>query len=40
MIGVKAFRTFIIIYSLLKSDRLSANIRLTLHKSLITSIMT
>jgi hypothetical protein len=33
MIEAKAFRTFIRIYSLLKSQRLSANIKLTLHKS-------
>jgi hypothetical protein len=31
-----AFRTFIRIYSLFKSDRLSANIKLTLHKALIS----
>jgi hypothetical protein len=40
MIKVKAFRTFIKIYSLLKSERLSANIKLTLHKALIRSVMT
>jgi hypothetical protein len=40
MIEAKAFRTFIRIYSLLKSERLSANIKLTLHKALIRSIMT
>jgi hypothetical protein len=36
----KAFRTFIRIYSLLKSERLSAKIKLTLHKALIRSVMT
>jgi hypothetical protein len=36
----KAFRTFIRIYSLFKSERLSANIKLTLHKALIRSVMT
>jgi hypothetical protein len=30
-IEAKAFRTFIRMYSLLKSERLSANIKLTLH---------
>jgi hypothetical protein len=35
-----AFRTFIRVYSLLKSERLSTNIKLTLHKALITSVMT
>jgi hypothetical protein len=35
-----AFRTFIRLYSLLKSERLSANIKLTLHKARIRSIMT
>jgi hypothetical protein len=40
MIEAKAFRTFIRIYSLLKSERLSANIKLTLLKALIRSIMT
>jgi hypothetical protein len=39
MIEVKAFRTFIRIYSLLKSERLSSNIKLTLHKALIRSVM-
>jgi hypothetical protein len=37
---VKAFRTFIKVYSLFKSERLSANIKLTLHKALIRSVMT
>jgi hypothetical protein len=40
MIEAKAFRTLIRIYSLLKIERLSANIRQTLHKALITSVMT
>jgi hypothetical protein len=40
MIEAKAFRTFIRIYSLSKSEWLSANIKLTLHKALIRSIMT
>jgi hypothetical protein len=35
-----AFRTFIRIYSLFKSERLSAKIKLTLHKALISSVMT
>jgi hypothetical protein len=40
MIEAKAFRTFIRIYSLFKSERLRANIKLTFHKALIRSIMT
>jgi hypothetical protein len=40
MIEDKAFRTFIRIYSLFKSERLSTNIKLTLLKALIKSIMT
>jgi hypothetical protein len=36
----KAFRTFIRIYSILKCERLRANITLTLHKALISSLMT
>jgi hypothetical protein len=40
MIEAKAFRTFIRIYSLFKSKRLSANLKLTLHKALIRSVMT
>jgi hypothetical protein len=36
----KGFRTFIRIYSLLKNEHLSANITLTLHKALMTSVMT
>jgi hypothetical protein len=40
MIKAKALRTFVRIYSLLKSGRLSANTELTLHKALIRSVMT
>jgi hypothetical protein len=40
MIEAKAFRTFIRIYSLFKSERLSATIKLTLHKALLRSVMT
>ena len=40
MIEAKDFRTFIWVYSLFKSERLSANITLTLHKALIRSVMT
>jgi hypothetical protein len=40
MIEAKAFRTFIRIYSLLKSERLSAKIKLTLHKVLIRTVIT
>jgi hypothetical protein len=40
MIEAKAFRTFIRICSLLESERLSANIKLALHKALIRSVMT
>jgi hypothetical protein len=40
MIEAKAFRTFKRVYSLFKSDRLSANIKQTLHKTLIKSVMT
>jgi hypothetical protein len=40
MIEAKAFRAFIRIYSLFKSERLSANIKLTLHKALIRSVKT
>jgi hypothetical protein len=36
----KAYRTSIRLYSLFKSDRLSTNSKLTLHKALIRSIMT
>jgi hypothetical protein len=40
MIEAKAFRTFIRIYSLFKSERLSTNTKLTLNKALIRSVMT
>jgi hypothetical protein len=40
MIEAKVFRTFITIYSLFKSERLSANIKLTLYKALFRSVMT
>jgi hypothetical protein len=40
MIEAKAFRIFIRIYSLLKSERLSAKIELTLHKALIRTVIT
>jgi hypothetical protein len=40
MIETKAFRSFIRAYSLFKSELLSANIILTLHKALIRSVMT
>jgi hypothetical protein len=40
MIEAKAFRTFIGVYSLLKSERLSTNIKITLHKALIRSVIT
>jgi hypothetical protein len=40
MFEAKAFRTFIRIYSLFKSERISTNIKLILHKALIRSIMT
>jgi hypothetical protein len=39
-IGGKTFRTFIRIYSLFKSELLSANVKLILRKALITSAMT
>jgi hypothetical protein len=39
-IEAKAFRTFFSLYSLFKSERLSGNIKLTLHKDLIRSVMT
>jgi hypothetical protein len=35
-----AFRTFIRLYSLFKSEHLGANIKLSLHKALIRSLMT
>jgi hypothetical protein len=40
MIEVKAFRTFIKIYSLFKTERLSVNIKVILIKALITSAVT
>jgi hypothetical protein len=40
MIEATGFRTFIRIYSPFKSMRLSANIKLTLNKALITLVMT
>jgi hypothetical protein len=40
MIEAKAFRTFIRVYSLFRSGRLSANIKLTIHKALVRSLMT
>jgi hypothetical protein len=39
-IEAKAFRTFIRLYSLFKSERLNASIKLTLLKALIRSVMT
>jgi hypothetical protein len=39
MIEAKAFRTFIRIYSLFQSERLNANIILTIHKALIMSVI-
>jgi hypothetical protein len=39
MIGAKAFRTFIRICFLYKSERLSANIKLTLYKALIRRVL-
>jgi hypothetical protein len=40
MLEAKAFRTFITVYFLLKSERLSANIKLSFHRALIKSIIT
>jgi hypothetical protein len=40
MILTKAFRAFLIIYSIFKSERLGSNIKLNLHKALIKSVMT
>jgi hypothetical protein len=40
MIEAKAFRTLIRVYSVFKSERLSANTKLTLHKVMIRSVMT
>jgi hypothetical protein len=39
MIEAKVFRTSIRIYSLFKSERLSSNMELTLHKTLIKSVI-
>jgi hypothetical protein len=39
-IEARAFKTFIRLYSIFKSERLNANIKLTLHKALIISVMT
>jgi len=39
MIEAKAFRIFLRVYCLVKSERLSTNIKLTLHKALISFIM-
>jgi hypothetical protein len=39
-ITTKAFRTFLRLYPLFKSERISTNINLTLHKDLIGSVMT
>ena len=39
-IKAKPFRTFIITYSLFKSERLNINLKLTLYKALIRSVMT
>jgi hypothetical protein len=40
MIEAKAFRAFITTYFLSKSKRLNTNIKLSLHKALIRSVMT
>jgi hypothetical protein len=40
IIKAKDFRTFIRIYSLFKSERLSANVKVTTDKALIRSLMT
>jgi hypothetical protein len=40
MIEAKAFRTFLRIYYLLKRERLSAKIKLTLHKALMRTVIT
>jgi hypothetical protein len=40
MLEAKAFRTFIRIYSVFKSEHLSASVKLTLHMVLIKSVMT
>jgi hypothetical protein len=40
MIEARAFRAFVRVCFLFETDRLSANIKLTLHKALIRSVMT
>jgi hypothetical protein len=40
MTKAKAIRTFVRVYSLLKRERLRANNKLALHKTLIRSVMT
>jgi hypothetical protein len=40
MTGTKAFRTFSAIHSTFKIERLRANINVSLHKAVITSVMT
>jgi hypothetical protein len=40
MIKAKAFRTFLRLCFLFKSERLSSHIKLTLHRALIRSVMT
>jgi hypothetical protein len=40
MIKAKAFRTFITMYYIFKTERLSASFELTLHKQLIKLVMT
>jgi hypothetical protein len=40
IIEAKAFRTFVRVYSLFRTQRLSANIKLTLHKAMIRSVIT
>jgi hypothetical protein len=40
MVEAKAFRAFFTIYSLFKSERLSSNIKFTLHKVMIISVKT
>jgi hypothetical protein len=40
IIEAKTLRTFVRIYSILKSERLSANIKLNFHEALIRSVMT
>jgi hypothetical protein len=39
MVEAKAFRAFIMVYSLFEREHLSANIKLTFHKALIRSVM-